>query len=234
MRLDVEFIKNTFVAVLTGVPVTLKLIFVVLLFSIPIGFFVAIVRMKRVGVGSKLLSIYVSFIRGTPPMVQIYLLYNALPVVVGRYFQEKGIDFNIYGIKGITYAYVILTLTYIAIMSESFRGGLSAIDKGQMEAAKAIGLSTFQVYYRIVIPQALVHVLPILCNNVTGLVKMTSLVFAMSVFDITAIAKTEGAKHTTYVEAYLIIAIMYIVLNLLIELFFKQMEKRIRRFHAFT
>ena len=63
---------------------------------------------------------------------------------------------------------------------------------------------------------------------------MTSLVFAMSVFDITAIAKTEGAKHTTYVEAYLIIAIMYIVLNLLIELFFKQMEKRIRRFHAFT
>ena len=231
MSLDIEFIKNTFLAVLQGVPVTLKIIVVVLLFSIPLGFIVAIIRTNYTGVISKILSVYVSFIRGTPAMVQIYLLYNALPVVLMRYFQEKGIGIDVYGIKGLTYAYFILTTTYIAIMSESFRGGLSAVDKGQLEAAKAIGLTTFQGYYRIVIPQAAANILPVLCNNVTGLVKMSSLVFAMSVFDITAIAKTEGAKHTTYVEAYLVIAVMYIVLNLTIELIFKLLEKRIKKYH---
>ena len=232
MKLDFNFIRNTFIAVLAGVPVTFKLIFVVLLFSIPLGFIIAIIRSNKSGVLSRILSVYVSFIRGTPAMVQIYLLYNALPVVIMKYFQEKGIGIDVYGIKGLTYAYFILTATYIAIMSESFRGGLSAVDKGQLEAAKSIGLSSFQGYYRIVIPQAMANILPVLCNNVTGLVKMSSLVFAMSVFDITAIAKTEGAKHTTYVEAYLVIAVMYIVLNLTIELIFKVLEKRIRHYHV--
>ena len=211
---------------------TFKLIFVVLLFSIPLGFAVAIVRMNRIGVISRILSVYVSFIRGTPAMVQIYLLYNALPVVIMRFFQEKGIGIDVYGIKGMTYAYFILTATYIAVMSESFRGGLSAVDKGQLEAAKSIGLTPFQGYYRIVIPQAMANIMPVLANNVTGLVKMSSLVFAMSVFDITAIAKTEGARHTTYVEAYLVIAVMYITLNLTIELIFKLLEKRIKEYHA--
>ena len=232
MKLDYNFIRNTFIAVLAGVPVTFKLIFVVLAFSIPLGFVVAILRMNKSGVVSGILSVYVSFIRGTPAMVQIYLLYNALPVVIMRYFQEKGIGIDVYGIKGMTYAYFILTATYIAVMSESFRGGLSAVDKGQLEAAKSVGLTSFQGYYRIVIPQAMANILPVLCNNVTGLVKMSSLVFAMSVFDITAIAKTEGAKHTTYVEAYLVIAVMYITLNLTIELIFKLLEKRIRGYHA--
>jgi L-cystine transport system permease protein len=232
LKLDHNFIKNTFIAVLAGVPVTFKLIFVVLLFSIPLGFVVAIVRMNKSGVLSKIFSVYVSFIRGTPAMVQIYLLYNALPVVIMRFFQEKGIGIDVYGIKGMTYAYFILTATYIAVMSESFRGGLSAVDKGQLEAAKSIGLTPFQGYYRIVIPQAMANILPVLANNVTGLVKMSSLVFAMSVFDITAIAKTEGARHTTYVEAYLVIAVMYITLNLTIELIFKLLEKRIKEYHA--
>ncbi|MCR5556673.1 MAG: amino acid ABC transporter permease [Butyrivibrio sp.] len=230
MKLDFNFIRNTFIAVLAGVPVTFKLVLVVLLFSIPIGFLVAIVRMGKEGVLSKILSVYVSFVRGTPAMVQIYLLYNAFPVVIMKYFQDKGSGIDVYGIKGLTYAYFILSTTYIAIMSECFRGGLSAIDKGQLEAAKSVGLTTFQGYYRIVIPQALAKVLPVLCNNVTGLVKMTSLVFAMSVFDITAIAKTEGAKHTTYVEAYLVIAVMYITLNLTIELIFKILEKRVHKY----
>ncbi len=211
---------------------TFKLILVVLLFSIPLGVVVAIVRMNKSGVLSKIFSVYVSFIRGTPAMVQIYLLYNALPVVIMRFFQEKGIGIDVYGIKGMTYAYFILTATYIAVMSESFRGGLSAVDKGQLEAAKSIGLTPFQGYYRIVIPQAMANILPVLANNVTGLVKMSSLVFAMSVFDITAIAKTEGARHTTYVEAYLVIAVMYITLNLTIELIFKLLEKRIKEYHA--
>ena len=139
---------------------------------------------------------------------------------------------DIYNIKGITYAYVIFSLATIPVMSEMFRGALAAIDKGQLEAAKSIGLSSITAYRRIVMPQAIVYSLPILCTNVTGLVKMSSLAFSLSVFEITAIAKTEGAKHTCYVEAYLIIAVMYVAINLTIELIFKIIEKRVKRYHV--
>ena len=81
-------------------------------------------------------------------MVQIYIVYTALPTVIARSFQEKGIGFDIYSVKGITYAYFIFSFGMIAVMSEMFRGSLSAIDKGQLEAAKSIGLSTLQGYRR--------------------------------------------------------------------------------------
>lgn len=119
----------------------------------------------------------------------------------------------------------------IPVMSEMFRGALEAIDKGQLEAAKAIGLSIIQGYRRIILPQAIVNSLPVLCTNITGLVKLSSLAFAVSVFENMGIAKTEGAKFTCYVEAYLIIAVLYVAINLSIELLFKMIEKKIRIYH---
>lgn len=231
MRLNKEFMKETFWLVLQGVPMTLKIVGVVLIISLVLGFLVAIGRKDEKSLLARALGVYVSFARGTPVMVQIYVIYTALPTVLAKSFQENNINFDIYKIQGITYAYIIFSFGMIAVMSEMFRGALGAIDKGQLEAAKAIGLSSFQGYRRIVLPQALVYSLPVLCTNVTGLVKMSSLAFALSVFEITAIAKTQGAKHTNYVEAYLIIAVMYIILNLCIELIFKMIEKRVSRYH---
>lgn len=233
MDLNLEFIKNTFFLILKGVPMTFKLVFGVLLTSIPLGFLIAVLCRRERSLISKIMAVYISFARGTPIMVQIYLLYTALPTVLARTFQEHNINIDVYAIKGITYAFVIFSLGgTIPVMAEMFRGGLSAIDKGQLEAAKSIGMSTFQGYKRIVLPQALVYCLPILCTNVTGLVKMSSLAFALSVFEITAIAKTEGARYTCYVEAYLLIAVFYVVINLSIELLFKIIEKRAKRYHA--
>ena len=232
MKFDVKFLKSTFPIVMAGIPLTFKLVFIVLSISLILGFLVAIGRKNKKSVLAKILAFYVSFARGTPIMVQIYLLYTALPTVVARAANENGWSFNIYNIKGITYAYVIFSLATIPVMSEMFRGALAAIDKGQLEAAKSIGLSSITAYRRIVMPQAIVYSLPILCTNVTGLVKMSSLAFSLSVFEITAIAKTEGAKHTCYVEAYLIIAVMYVAINLTIELIFKIIEKRVKRYHV--
>ena len=198
MKFDVKFLKSTFPIVMAGIPLTFKLVFIVLSISLILGFLVAIGRKNKKSVLAKILAFYVSFARGTPIMVQIYLLYTALPTVVARAANENGWSFNIYNIKGITYAYVIFSLATIPVMSEMFRGALAAIDKGQLEAAKSIGLSSITAYRRIVMPQAIVYSLPILCTNVTGLVKMSSLAFSLSVFEITAIAKTEGAKHTCY------------------------------------
>lgn len=231
MALNTEFIYNTFFLVLKGVPVTFEIVIVVLIISLLAGFPIAIVRNNSNGLLSKVLGVYISFARGTPVMVQIYLVYTALPTVLAPYFKEKGIPIDVYSIKGISYAFFIFSFGMIPIMAEMFRGALASIDKGQLEAAKSIGLKTIQGYRRIILPQAIVNALPVLCNNVTGLVKMSSLAFAVSVFEIMGIAKTEGAKYTCYVEAYLIIAVLYIILNLCIELIFKIIEKRIKVYH---
>jgi L-cystine transport system permease protein len=229
--LNMDFMRETFILVLKGIPVTLQLTAVVLLISIPLGFLVAIIRKKGHGFWAKFFGVYISFARGVPIMVFIYLIYTAIPNIVAKWAMETGKNFDIYGISGMAYAYFIFSFCMIPIMSEGFRAGLNAIDKGQLEAAKSVGIPSVWAYIRIVIPQAIVYTLPTLCNNVTSLVKMTSLAFSVSVFEITGIAKTEGSRHTSYVEAYLIIAVVYIVLNLLIELIFKIIEKRVSVYH---
>lgn len=222
---------TTFIAALSGIPVTFEIILITLLISIPIAFLVALARVRTNGIGAKLLKVYVSIIRGTPAIVQIYLLHLALPFVIARYCKEHEINFDVYAIPGMATLLFIFILIYIAILSEMFRGGLTAIDKGQLEAAKAIGLSTFQGYVRIVIPQVAVYTLPVMCTMVTGLVKLSSLSYALSVADITSIAQVEGFKYGAYLEAYLVIAVIYVVINLLIEFAFKQLEKKVSIYH---
>ena len=117
-----------------------------------------------------------------------------------------------------------------AYVSEVFRSALETVDKRQLEAALSIGLLPIQAYRRIVIPQALVAATPNLCNSTVNLLKSTSLAFLMSVQDITAIAKTEAAFGYNYLESYLVIFIVYIVLCSLVQVFFQLLEQRLSRY----
>ncbi len=230
MNFDLKFALETFLLSLKGIPVTFEIVCIVLFFALIIGFFVAVGRENPRTIHAKLLELYVSFIRGTPFIVQTYLFYIAVPTVVQKILFEHHIDFNVNVIKGFWYAYVLLILYFSAIISEMFRAGLSAIDKGQLEAALTSGLSKFQAYRRIILPQVMVHCLPVLCTYVTGLVKMSSLAFAFGVFEITAIAKTNASRSLSYVESYTVIAILYIAINLSIERIFKILEKKFSGF----
>lgn len=112
-----------------------------------------------------------------------------------------------------------------AVLSEVFRSALLTVNHGQMEAALSIGLSKGQAYRRIVIPQALVSALPNLCNTTVNLLKSTSLAFLMTVKDITAIAKTNAAYGYNYIEAYLVIFAIYIVLCTVVQIGFRMFER---------
>lgn len=111
-------------------------------------------------------------------------------------------------------------------LSEILRSAILTVDKGQLEAAQSIGLTTTQSYLRIIFPQALRSALPNLCNLVINIVKGTSLVFVMTVKDITAIAKVEAAHGYQYFESYLVIFIIYIIICGLIQWSFSTLEKR--------
>lgn len=214
-----------------AIPVTLLLTFVPFLIGSPIAFFLALAQLRKVRFWGRFSKLYVSFVRGTPAVVLVLLLYNTLPGQLAAIFKALGSSINVYkAIPPIVYAYFIFTITAISALIEVFRAALSSVDKGQLEAAHSMGLNTAQAYIRIIIPQAAVSAMPNLCNLLVMLVKNTSLAFMMTVKDITQTAKLGAALNYKYAEAYIVILVIYIVICLILETIFKLLEKHLGRY----
>lgn len=221
---------EAFKASLSGIPVTLGITVVSLMISMPLALMMAIKKINSKGPLSFLINTYVSIVRSTPMVLQILLLYSLLPSFLNFFIKQVlKIDFNIFKIPAIYYAYAVFSLNTTAILSEVFRSALLTVDKGQLEAGLSVGLSKFLTYIRIIIPQALVVALPNICNVTVGLLKSSSLAFFMTVQDITAIAKLKAAYAYNYIEAYSIIFILYIILCTLVQLIFKYIEVQIHK-----
>jgi len=221
---------EAFKASLSGIPVTLGITVVSLMISMPLALLMAIKKINSKGPLSFLINTYVSIVRSTPMVLQILLLYSLLPSFLNFFIKQVlKIDFNIFKIPAIYYAYAVFSLNTTAILSEVFRSALLTVDKGQLEAGLSIGLGKFLTYIRIIIPQALVVALPNICNVTVGLLKSSSLAFFMTVQDITAIAKLKAAYAYNYIEAYSIIFILYIILCTMVQLIFKYIEVQIHK-----
>lgn len=230
MKLNTEFMIEAFKASLLGIPVTLGITVVSLMISMPLALMMAIKKINSKGPLSFLINTYVSIVRSTPMVLQILLLYSLLPSFLNFFIKQVlKIDFNIFKIPAIYYAYAVFSLNTTAILSEVFRSALLTVDKGQLEAGLSIGLGKFLTYIRIIIPQALVVALPNICNVTVGLLKSSSLAFFMTVQDITAIAKLKAAYAYNYIEAYSIIFILYIILCTMVQLIFKYIEVQIHK-----
>lgn len=230
MKLNTEFMIEAFKASLSGIPVTLGITVVSLMVSMPLALMMAIKKINSKGPLSFLINTYVSIVRSTPMVLQILLLYSLLPSFLNFFIKQVlKLDFNIFKIPAIYYAYAVFSLNTTAILSEVFRSALLTVDKGQLEAGLSVGLSKFLTYIRIIIPQALVVALPNICNVTVGLLKSSSLAFLMTVQDITAIAKLKAAYAYNYIEAYSIIFILYIILCTIVQLIFKYIEVQIHK-----
>lgn len=225
MNLDIDFMIKTFLHTFTGIPITLNITFLSLAIASPIAFFMAIAKIQEVKIIRRVISLYVSFVRGTPMVLQILIIYSLIPSLLNTLVKQLDIKINIFGIPSIIYAYIVFTLNSIASLSECFRSALLTVNGGQLEAAKAVGMTSIQAYVRIIIPQALVAAIPNICNITVSLIKGTSLAFLMTVKDITAIAKMDAAYGYNYIEAYLVIFIIYIIVCTAIQLLFKGVER---------
>ncbi|MGB2872736.1 amino acid ABC transporter permease [Psychrobacillus psychrotolerans] len=228
--LNYTFLIDTFFIALSGVPITLLVTIVALLIALPLGFLLALTRINQVPVLNWFSRIYVSFVRGTPIIIQIFIVYASVPLILSLFFEKYNININVYNINPIWYAFIVFSFSTTAILIEVFRSALSTVNKGQLEAAQSVGLSNFQAYRRIVIPQALVVALPNICTATVNLIKATSLGYAMSLQEITLKAKVAANVGYNYVEAYIDIFLVYIILCSLVEYGFKIYEKRLRRY----
>lgn len=230
MNLDISFAIDTLIQIIPGIPVTLGMALGALLIAIPFGFLLALVRVNQIVIVDKIAALYVSFIRGTPIVVQIFLIYSILPALLNQLVEKNNWQIDAYGVSPVIYAILIFGFNTSTHLSEIFRSALLSVPKGQKEAAYTVGLNAFQTYRRIIIPQALSVAAPSMCTASMNMLKNTSLAYMMSVMDITGRAKALAGVGYQYLEAYLDIFIMYLVLCLCIEKLFQAWEKKLLRY----
>jgi len=228
-----EFIwKEGLLAALQGIPVSLYVTFISMLIALPFSFLCALARVKRVPVLSQGITVIGSFLRGTPLVVQLFIVYSGFPSVLNVLVKTNGWDFNAFGINPYVYAFVVFSLNVLGTLTEVFRSSLSAVSKDQMEAALSVGLHPVQANILIIIPQALVSAIPNICNEFLNLFKSTSLVYLMTIQDITGRVRLVAASGYDYTEAYIVIAIVYFVLGFTMEKLFQRMEGNLKTYKA--
>ena len=224
--MDLDYIAKTFLETLKGVPTTLIIMIVAMVLSFVPALFLALGQIYKVKGVRTFSLVYLAFIRATPPILLILFFYSLFPSLLNQFLKSIGSNVDIFKLNPIYYAFIIYSLMTTGSLSEILRSAILTVDKGQLEAAQAIGLTSSQAYVRIVFPQALRSALPNLANLVINIVKGTSLVFVMTIKDITAIARVEASYGYQYFESYFVIFLQYILICGLIQWGFSLLEKR--------
>nr|MBH9373764.1 amino acid ABC transporter permease [Pseudomonas aeruginosa] len=210
----VELLGMAWPFLLQGAMYTVLFAAVSMVLGLILGFSVAVVRVTKVPVVSQIAAVYVSAFRGTPLLVQIFVLYYGLPSV--------GIEF-----PPVTAGILALTLNVAAYLSESMRGAILGIDKGQWEAGLSVGLTWGQTLWNIITPQALRLAVPSLSNSLISLIKDTSLISVITVTELMLATKEVIAETFQPLPLYLAAAGIYWLLSALFERVQKALENRL-------
>ena len=207
--LNVEYMLGLVPVLLGYLPLTLQLAGVGMVLALILACLFAVVRVLRIPVLNQLTIVFISFFRGTPLLVQLFLFYYGLPQLVSALTVIDGITATIMG----------LTMHFSAYMAESIRAAIVGVDRSQTEAALSIGMTNGQLMRRIVLPQATRVALPTLMNYFIDMIKATSLAFTLGVTELMGATQKEAAGSFLYFEAFIVAAIMYwIVVEVLSKL----------------
>ena len=202
-----------------GFCTTLAIFALTLLFSIPLGLLVAVLKMSRYRIIRYPVSFYISVMRGTPLLLQIVAIY------FGSYYLSEyaGVDFSFDRFPAVIVAF---SINYAAYFAEIFRVGIQSIPKGQYEAAYMLGLTRAQTFYRIILPQVVKRVVPASANEVITLVKDTSLAQVIAVTELFALAKKQQAAYASIYPLF-VAGVFYYIANLLLSMFFAYVERKL-------
>ena len=199
MGFDFNYMLNLMPILLKYLGTTMEMATLGLVFALILAVVLANIRVFRVPVLDQLSQIYISFFRGTPLLVQLFLLYYGLPQIFPLFV----------GLNAFSAAVIGLTLHFAAYMAESIRAAIIGVDRSQMEASMSVGMTTFQAMRRIILPQATRIALPSLMNYFIDMIKSTSLAFTLGVAEIMAKAQMEASSSFRFFEAFLAVALIY-------------------------
>lgn len=198
--------------VFDGLKITLLVFLLTLVISIPLGIIVSLGRTSKITILEKITWLYILIMRGTPLLLQIIFIFFGLPIV--------GIT-----VDRLPAAIIAFVLNYGAYFAEIFRGGILAIDKGQYEAAKVLGLSSKETFFRIILPQTIKKVLPPASNEIINLVKDTSLVYVVGLDELLKVGKAASNRYSSLLPL-LIIGVVYLILIAVFTKILNKVEKK--------
>ncbi|MGY2644211.1 amino acid ABC transporter permease [Bacillus inaquosorum] len=220
--IDWEFMISAFPTLIQAFPITLFMAVAAMIFAIIGGLILALITKNKIPVLHQLSKLYISFFRGVPTLVQLFLIYYGLP----QLFPEMS------KMTALTAAIIGLSLKNAAYLAEIFRAALNSVDDGQLEACLSVGMTKLQAYRRIILPQAVRNAIPATGNTFIGLLKETSLAFTLGVMEMFAQGKMYASGNLKYFETYLAVAIVYwvltIIYSILQDLFERAMSKPYR------
>lgn len=205
--------------IVEGTQRTLLIAGVSVLFGILLGIVIALFKISRSKALNGLAWLYVWIFRGTPMLMQLFVFYYALPLFTYDVF---GVSLRI---PALLAAFIAFSLNSAAYLSEIFRGAIQSIDKGQMEAAKALGMSYYQAMFKIIIPQSYRRLIPPLGNELITLVKDTSLVASISLFDLLRTVQVMNNSSGEWVY-FIYAGVIYLFVTSIIQLVFDKLEKK--------
>lgn len=215
--MDFELISQSIPILLQGALVTVEITAMAVFCGFLIGGIVSIIRLSNVSILRRLATVYVDCIRGTPLLVQIFIVYFALPVVVG------------FRIDKFAAAVIACSINSGAYVAEICRAGIQSIDKGQMEAGRSLGLTWWETMRFIILPQAFKRIIPPLGNEFIAMLKDSSLVSVIGFEELTRKGQLIIARTYASLEIWLCVALMYLVMVLLVARGVAYLEKRYRK-----
>jgi L-cystine transport system permease protein len=221
LMLIIEFIPT----LIHYLGVTLQILAASIILGLILGIAAAIPRLFKTPLLNQLVILYVSFIRGTPILIQLFLVFYGLPAVLMLFFH-----IDITRLEAIYFVIITYAFSNGAGFAEIFRSAIRAVDYGQTEAAYSVGLTSSQNFFRIVLPQAIRIAFPNMANSVIGSLKDTSLAFTIGVMDMMGRGDTLIASTAHALEVYISLSIIYYIVVLLFEKIFTKLEKYFNRY----
>ena len=200
-----------------GMGTSIEIFAVTLIFSLPLGLLISFGRMSKNPVIRPIVKFYISIMRGTPLMLQLMVVYFGPYYLLGI---RVGNDYRLWA------AFIGFVINYAAYFAEIYRSGIQSMPAGQYEAAKMLGYSRTQTFFRIIFPQVIKRILPSITNEVITLVKDTSLAFTISVMEMFTVAKALASSQVSMIP-FVAAGLFYYVFNLLVAVVMEHAEKRL-------
>lgn len=217
--IDLDYMAGLLPVILRFVPLTFGMAVGSMIGALVLAAILAVIRVLRIPVANQAAGVFISFFRGTPLLVQLFLFYYGLPQAIPAFV----------AIDGVTAAMLGLTLHFAAYMAESLRGAILGVARDQWEAARAVGMTEGQTMRRIILPQAARVFAPTMVNYFVDILKSTSLAFTLGVTEMMGAAQKEAAGSFRYLESFLVVAIIYWIMVEVLSRVQAWLERRTER-----
>jgi len=216
MNFKIESFFKAFELIAKGLPITLSVALIAMIIGLVLGIGVALLRRRYEGLAGHFLGMYVSIFRGTPLMVQLFIFFYGIPQLIPSFGAINAFQASI----------IVMSINASAYISEVVRGALNAVDRGQLEAGLAVGMTRFQVMERIILPQALRIAIPPLGNTFVSLIQGTAITFMLGLKDIMGLSKMQAAASYRFFETFLAVGVVYWIITWVASYGNKKLEEK--------